>query len=133
MKEVKFKIERNLNRRQQLQNLLRYEIQYIFKSAAEHKLTHGVILSLIKEGVYNKASYKRIGEIGRANLAGCIETNFHLLMLKELAWVCWYNGEFKGLTKLFIYSDSFDQKLMETGYVYKNTTIRYNQKIESNG
>lgn len=120
------RIERNWNKRYSMQNRLKYEIQYIFRSAKKEKSTFETILKSIGERIYNSHTYKKIGEIGRANVNGHVEAHFNVHQ-DELDWSCWYAGVFMGLTKKFQYSAEFNSSLLETGYVYKGTEIRYNQ------
>jgi len=125
--ENEFKIERNLDKRYSMQNGLRHEIQYIFSSARKHKTPFETILQNISDRIRNTDKYKKIGEIGRANISGHIEAHFQM-MYNELEWVCWYDGVFMGLTKQFEYVKEYNQDLMECGHVYKGTEIRYNLK-----
>jgi len=127
----KFKIERNVFKRYAMQNTLKYEIAYIFRSAKKHKYTFEAILKSVRERIYDSHSYKSIGNEGRANIRGHTEAQFTMKQ-DELEWSCWYDGRFMGLTKYFEYGKHSNLKLMETGYTYKGTKIRYNEKTKEN-
>jgi len=119
------KIERNYNKRYSMQNGLRSEIQYIFRSAKVHKTPFKTILDSIDSRIRKSTAYSKIGEIGRSNITGHIEAHFQM-MYDELDWCCWYDGKFMGLTKKFKYDENFNQELMKTAHVYKGTEIKYN-------
>ena len=119
------KIERNYEKRYSMQNGLRSDIQYIFRSAKVHKTPFKTILESIDSRIRKSIAYSKIGEIGRANIQGHIDAHFQM-MYDELDWCCWYKGKFRGLTKNFKYTRNFHQELMETAHVYKGTEIKYN-------
>lgn len=118
------KIERNLDKRIQMEQSLKHEIKYTFGKARILKQNHSEIIKRISERVYKSAKYTKIGTIGRATISGYVDANF-ANMYDLIEWVCWYKGKFRGLTKKFKYPKNYDQDSMVCSYVYIGTQVRY--------
>lgn len=101
---------------------LKHTIKRIFEAANDKFKTHKEILDELENLIYNEQKYQTLPVYVKYGIR-CYADAFFDMQYSYLEWVHWYDGKFVG-SKL-PYGEGFNQKLVESDYVYKGTQNKY--------